>query len=1184
MKSQIELIIVLINCVISRVASQSPACEVKIGPLTCSCTESPNNHLKTYKFCSLFDSTSINSRDVYCSGNLANEILTLDRFNTQPSILCNLIKPAEKLKFPDFSNNAFSKSFYSVVIRNRNFKLVPNFSFQFLQIELLELSNNQIEVAAEKAFDKIEGLRSLDVSNNQINEIEVSYLTDLEVLDLSRNKLNTIEASLLMNMTKLKYLALFYNSIEAIDRLAFSTNSDLRYLDLSGNKLKSVNFGLDLKWLVSFNLNENDIVNMASDVFSNLTSVKILMIEKNELDKIDPNELSNLNQLKLLTIDKNILESIDLEQITFFLDSLVTLTMSNNKFESIKSASSNGSCQRKNKLMDLDLNSNSIIEIELFSFACFGSLTQLDLSNLMLTNLPGAGLFYGLSSLRKLKINNNSLTNISKNSFIYLQKLSFLDLSSNQLQYLETDTFAGLIVLTELYLDDNCLKKLNSNVFKSMRNLLKIELRRNKLTEIEPNSVYGLEKCLKTLKLYRNRLGFLKNHFFTNLSRLEILDLRDNQISSIQSDTFKDLASLLTLDLSDNSIAKIDPSIFINLANLDILDLSFNCLVDLRPESFRYLNQLLDLNLGFNSLVKVNFQRIFPNKSIILLEKLNLENNIISELDMNWFSSLSKLKELNLDNNNFNMRVVEKNDNNISILANLKFLKLRNASLRLVSQFNLSSLLEIDFSNSELDQSLLQSLPFDTVQVLKLANISGFWFSFLNWKKFGSKLRVIDFSYNRISFLDIFVKLNSSRDLKGIVLKYTKLNDTVLSRIDFSPFQNLTDLDLSCNRISTMPDYFLRHLAELINLNLSSNSIRKISMFHFGYNSKLKFIDLSRNLINEIDESSFLIHTSLVHLDLSFNNLSNLDQLIFSKNRLSYLIRVLLNDNHLGKCEIYFGNATIESINLAGNNLIDIPSTIVNKIKAVDLIDLSRNGLTSITTRHFQTTNSMLDLLLSRNRVKTIEAKAFAMCKHLTRLDLSFNRFSNLTTQTFEGLYNLQVLNLSSNKLEIIQNGLLDKLVDLKKLDLTNNSIRFVEEGCFSQNKLHSEIYLRGNPLKRFFKNHTLNGLSSLDYLELPEQVEFNDETCLILKNTVIMRFVKQSVNVGYFDTIDIVTMDRIGRVYNKIECFHIIYLSRNKISLNIYYEEWVQKFVESCSDWAADAFVNEKLPLLFKT
>jgi Leucine-rich repeat (LRR) protein len=738
-------------------------------------------------------------------------------------ILCDEVVTNEAA-FPQFYKNTYSSGFYLAMIVNKNYKKVSDLSFQTLRIEQLDLSNNRIETVEKRAFDKITGLRSLNVSYNEIKDIDVNYLADLEVLILKNNKFTRIVRVTFVNLTKLKYLDFFWNDIETVEKLAFSRSAQLRWIDLRSNKLKSLNFDLNLKLLVSLSLSSNQIASYSSGFFSNLIALKILMLEKNELRDLDPSEMVNMKQLKILTLDDNYVEFVNLEKLAFSLVGLITLNMTRNNVKVIKSVDTvNGSCKQTNKVQDLNMNGNNIGEIEPFSFACFDLLTSLNLFNQQLSRISSPYIFFGLKKLKSLKLNNNSLTRIYNRTFIQLGNLSSLDLSSNQLELLDSDAFLDLYNLTELLLFDNCLKTVTSYLFRSLTRLSTLDLSQNRLVSVDENGFSGLENSLKTLRINSNRLQFLKNYFFNNLGGLLYLNLQNNQISSVQRAIFRNMVNLTTLVLADNSIAHIDPLLFLNLANLKYLDLSSNVLVGLDQGTFRYLQKLTEINLRFNILCKINFQRVFSTGSEILLEKLNLENNLINELDMNWFAGLDKLQYLNLNNNDLNIKVNEKR-NNISILGNLKSLCLRKAPLHLVRQFNFTNLIELDLSYSHIDADILRILPFNVIESIKLAKLRGITSVDLSfWKTFNPKLRHLDLSFNQFSLEHLIKHIKESLPYQLVLVDVNINNSFFLVN---NLLSSLDILDLSCNKISGVPysNFFTSHQG-LRHLNLSHNSI-----------------------------------------------------------------------------------------------------------------------------------------------------------------------------------------------------------------------------------------------------------------------------------------------------------------------------------------------------------------------
>jgi Leucine-rich repeat (LRR) protein len=319
-----------------------------IDPLWCNiedkpCAESP----AVYKFCSGSYNMNFVNSDLYCN-KAVDGALILDKTCDKPSVICYFLNP-NIAEFPQFSKNKYSKSFYLVRISEKNYKLLPDFSFQSLAIEHIILEANQIETVEKRAFVGISGLRSLNLYDNKIEEIELNYLSELERIILSGNRILKIDKFMFMNLTFLKILDLHLNKIEAIEKDAFVTNIDLRHLDLSSNKLKSLNVNLILKRLVSFHLNENNIESLTDNVFSNLKSLKILMMDKNDFVILDPNELVNLTKLTYLSLDNNYFDSIDLDELVFDMIELVYLSIMDNGIETIRTVNLNGTCKRMNK-------------------------------------------------------------------------------------------------------------------------------------------------------------------------------------------------------------------------------------------------------------------------------------------------------------------------------------------------------------------------------------------------------------------------------------------------------------------------------------------------------------------------------------------------------------------------------------------------------------------------------------------------------------------------------------------------------------------------------------------------------------------------------------------------------------------------------------------------------------------
>jgi Leucine-rich repeat (LRR) protein len=105
------------------------------------------------------------------------------------------------------------------------------------------------------------------------------------------------------------------------------------------------------------------------------------------------------------------------------------------------------------KLIQINLNGNSIKEIHTLIFYSLNSIKNLDLS-IQMINLIKPEMFE-LELLSFLNLRNNKIEIIEPNSFIGLVNMTILDLSNQSTIYLSNESFNGLTRLQNLTLNDN---------------------------------------------------------------------------------------------------------------------------------------------------------------------------------------------------------------------------------------------------------------------------------------------------------------------------------------------------------------------------------------------------------------------------------------------------------------------------------------------------------------------------------------------------------------------------------------------------------------------------------------------------------------------------------------------------------------------------------------------------------
>ncbi|XP_069675072.1 leucine-rich repeat-containing protein 15-like [Periplaneta americana] len=196
--------------------------------------------------------------------------------------------------------------------------------------------------------------------------------------------------------------------------------------------------------------------------------------------------------------------------------------------------------------------------------------------------------------------------------------------------------------------------------FPALPGIVSLSLRHNKMVKIDPKAFLQLDN-LKTLDLSHNMLtaeGLEADVFRGPYSPKDydplgivVLNLGNNQITSLSSFTFEHLPNLKELRLNNNPLKELEPSTIEALRypeTLQVLDLAYTGLSDL-PESFVHLSSLRHklqlLYLNGNKFTQV------PESIAALgdsLEKLNLNDNPILELDEDSFRGLLVLRELNI--------------------------------------------------------------------------------------------------------------------------------------------------------------------------------------------------------------------------------------------------------------------------------------------------------------------------------------------------------------------------------------------------------------------------------------------------------------------------------------------------------------------------------------------------------
>lgn len=255
------------------------------------------------------------------------------------------------------------------------------------------------------------------------------------------------------------------------------------------------------------------------------------------------------------------------------------------------------------------------------------------------------------------------------------------------------------------------------------------------------------------------------------------------------------------------------------------------------------------------------------------LRKFNASNNRITEIPLDLSEKFENLNDLDLSFNNISEIPI----NIFQRLTALKRLLLAHNRIEKIPSFLFlknENLIEIDLSYNEIGLGVINDFAFAGDFNLEKLNLSCNQLTYFH-QRFHLNLTNLDLSNNRIV------------DLKSVTL----IN-----------IYNLTHLDLSSNQITVLEAKFFENIRSLVIFSISNNSISNLNADTFGYLVKLELLDLSLNKIAEIKPGTFSNQRNLQFLNLAGNLLKSLNANMFSPSPvLPQLKRLSLENNQLNE-------------------------------------------------------------------------------------------------------------------------------------------------------------------------------------------------------------------------------------------------------------------------------------------
>ncbi|XP_014236584.1 leucine-rich repeat and death domain-containing protein 1-like [Trichogramma pretiosum] len=414
------------------------------------------------------------------------------------------------------------------------------------------------------------------------------------------------------------------------------------------------------------------------------------------------------------------------------------------------------------------------------------------------------------------------------------ERLSIYDVDPKNITLDKDQNYASLLIKDDLAMDisdsassdsDNTSNsseqsiELPSKIIKLADDLTELEIYNVNCRELPECTLKRLPIDLKKLYVHHTSIALLPTKI-SHMLHLRVLDLSYNKLEDIP-DSFESLTNLKSLNLKYNQLKDLPKSLR-KLQRLKELDISGNKFTQM-PHCVQYgMGTLITLNVSHNKGMNVH---ISPYSRYIEKFYANSNGKCFSFPDWTLKNKYFALKEINLDDTQFDVYNFEGQGNNLSIdNISMKNSNLSSAVLNMIVE-NMTKIKVLKIGNNQSSCSIVNifnSIPITTLK---------------------SPANLID--------LDV-----SATSLPMIPKEIIKL-------------ENLVKVDFSFNCISWIPDEFCE-LQKLEYLSISGNKMILLPK-NIGNLKLLKVLKSSNNDIRQLPES-FKTLTNLEIVDFYENN------------------------------------------------------------------------------------------------------------------------------------------------------------------------------------------------------------------------------------------------------------------------------------------------------------------------
>lgn len=317
-------------------------------------------------------------------------------------------------------------------MKNNHIQVLTSPMILFPNLEIFDLSYNEIEVIGENIFASLSKLKRLLLRGNQLQQLPLDVfrgLLSMQVLDLSSNKLETIDEEVFSDLVHLEKLVLANNRLGRLERNTFRNLTNLQHLALGDNFLQQFPSLEGLIKLNSIYMDMNQIKVIPSNVLESALNVEVLSLNGNFISRIEVDAFVERSgeciHLERLHLRNNLL--VHVPQIGCLKD-LQELDLSGNLMQSFTDSDFNGLTRLSTLVLS---NMPRLKTIRNATFSANLALRELTIASNPLLSSIEPGSLATVNGLRRLDLHGNSLKSLSFLD-VNWDSLDFLDLRFNQ--------------------------------------------------------------------------------------------------------------------------------------------------------------------------------------------------------------------------------------------------------------------------------------------------------------------------------------------------------------------------------------------------------------------------------------------------------------------------------------------------------------------------------------------------------------------------------------------------------------------------------------------------------------------------------------------------------------------------------------------------------------------------------